>query len=80
MPNVKFACPDCGAEFEIQADYAIKGIEGSIQKGDGTVVRIVDPTEPHYCEACKKKALDEFLEKMNKEKENDICENQDSEN
>ena len=81
MIRVPFKCPGCGEEFDIYADYAVNGIEGTINKEDGTTVRIVDPTEPHHCVACRAKALAQFLEeakrlveKSKEKKENDIHE------
>lgn len=78
MPFVPYICPDCGKEFEVYADYVLRGVEGAVQKSDGSIVIFADPTATHSCDECLQKAFQKFIEEH--EKENLNAENSNPEN
>lgn len=47
-----FKCPDCGVEFELEADAFIPGVSGVMYNGDDTPFNFIDPTDEHRCQTC----------------------------
>lgn len=67
MPFIPYICPDCGKEFEVYADYVLRGVEGAIPKSDGSVVIFADPTAMHRCDTCREiKLIDMFCENVSR--------------
>lgn len=49
---LKCVCPLCDEEHELEADMLIPGVEGVINRPDGTVT-ILDPTKTErHCKIC----------------------------
>lgn len=47
-----FTCCKCGMVFEMEADYFVPGISGTVTMSNGRHVRYIDPSGDHKCMAC----------------------------
>lgn len=76
MGNLKgtceLICPRCGKSHIVEADYFTPGIRGTIVNSKGVPVTFVDPTEPHFCDACIEELLNEIIAAGDSKKDLDI--------
>lgn len=62
-----FKCQKCGNEFEIEADYFVPGISGTVVLSNGVRRDYVDPTGDHTCPDCIKEALLPYVVEVERE-------------